>query len=374
MKHGKKPAGGPLEGKSRRIQSLILPVLMGLALFGCQGGPPAADPELSGAMDKTLNPQAEALVRTGILHHDQGYYETALEYYRNALELAPDHPVIYYEMAFAYIAMGENQSALELADKGLVAAGARDMDEIIPTLLDLKGSALDNLGRSDEAIETYLTAINQYEVANTLLYFNLGLSYYRIEKRDEARETLVKGLRLNPNHPSSNYLLGRICMEGGEKTQAFYALCYFLLLEPNTERAAEAYNTILYMLDRQEEAIGVRNNGAFTASDMIISLSFTLDEANAGKSDAEKFQAKLYYVITNLEEQKNSGKIGRGDGDELWWDYYSPFFYRIAKSERFGTFCRYIGITSDPEANEWIQTGRDEIEGFFEWLNEYPDS
>ncbi|MDR2072967.1 MAG: tetratricopeptide repeat protein [Spirochaetaceae bacterium] len=370
MKHSKKPAGGPFAG-SRRIRSLILPALMGLAVLGCQGEPPAVEPELSGALNKTLNPQAEDLVRTGILSHDQGDYETALEYYQRALELAPDHPVIYYEMAFSYISLGENETALELADKGLAAARARNMEELIPTLYDLKGSALDNLGRSNEAIDIYLTAINQYGASNTLLYYNLGLSYYRIEKRDEARDALVKGLLLNPNHPSSNYLLGRICIEGGEKTQAFYTLCYFLLLEPNTERAVEAYNTILYMLNRQEEAIGVRNNGTFTASDVVISLSFTLDEANAEKTDAEKIQAKLYYIITSLEEQKNNGKISRSQGDELWWDYYSPFLYRIAKSEKFGTFCRYIGITSDPKADEWIETGREEIEGFFEWLNTY---
>jgi len=37
----------------------------------------------------------------------------------------------------------------------------------------------------------------------------------------------------------------------------------------------------------------------------------------------------------------------------------------------FGTFCRYIGLTTDPDADAWIENGRDEIEGFFDWLNEY---
>ncbi|MDR2210730.1 MAG: tetratricopeptide repeat protein [Spirochaetaceae bacterium] len=359
-------------GGTPGVPALILPALLGLTALSCRGLSPAMDPELAGALEQSLSPQAEELVSTGVLYHDQGDYKTALDYYQQALELAPEHPVIHYEMAFSYIAMGDNETALELADQGLAGAKARNMKDIIPILYDLKASALDNLGRTGEAITMYLTAINQYDPSNTLLYYNLGLSYYRTGRRDEARETIIKGLRINPNHPSSNYLLGRLCMEDGQKTQAFYSLCYFLLQEPNTERSVEAYNTVLYLLAREEEAIGVRNNGSFTAADMVISLSFTLDEANPEKSDAEKSKAKLYYIFTTLEEQKNNGKISRSQGDELWWDFYSPFFYRIAGSENFDTFCRYIGITADPQANEWIETGREEIEAFFEWLNQYP--
>jgi hypothetical protein len=120
---------------------------------------------------------------------------------------------------------------------------------------------------------------------------------------------------------------------------------------------------------RPEESIGVRDNGSFTASDMVISVACTLDETNFHLSDAEKTRAKLYFIFTSLEEKKNSGAIPRGDGDELWWDFYSPFFDRIANSEYFNTYCRYIGLSTDPGADDWIENGRDEIEGLFEWLN-----
>jgi hypothetical protein len=105
---------------------------------------------------------------------------------------------------------------------------------------------------------------------------------------------------------------------------------------------------------------------------MVISLSFVLDDENAGKSDAEKTKAKLYYLLTSLEELKNAGKIERRAGDELYWDFYAPFFNRIAVSGYFDSFCRYIALTSDPGADDWIVNGREEIDGFFEWLNEAP--
>jgi len=336
---------------------------------GCKGTPPPEpEPEVK-VYSNLLSPEAEDLLRRGVGYHDRGNYETAIDYFNRAMELAPDHPVIYYEIAFTRIAMGEADAALELAEKGIASAQARKYYEVIPTLLDLKGSALYNLDRNEEAIKVYLQAINEYG-ANTFLYYNLAINYYSLDRREEAVETLLKGLLLNPNHASSNYLLGKICMEDGKKTQAFYALCYFLIMEPNTARATQSYNTIQYMLGNEEEGIGVRDNGSFTAADMIISVAFSLDEENIRMSDAQKMQAKLHYVFTNLEDQKNSGKISRSAGDELWWDFYSPFFYRIAKSSYMGTFSRYIGLSVDPDAEKWIENGRDEIEGFFDWLNE----
>jgi tetratricopeptide (TPR) repeat protein len=364
--------------KRYRWNGLAKPAVLALVLITaaliltCRSGPEPAEPEPQpGIFSNVLSPEAEELVRLGISYHDRADYETAIDYYNKALDLAPDHPVILYEMAFSYMYMGNSETALAVAEQGITAAEQRGMREVIPSLFDIKGSALDNLDRSAEAVEVYLTAMNQYGASNTFLYYNLGLSYYRIEKRAESREALLQGLRLNPNHPSSNLLLGRISMEEGQKTQAFYAFCYFLLLEPNTDRAVQAYNTLLYLLAKQER-VGFMDNGTFTASDMVISLSFVLDDENAGKSDAEKTKAKLYYLLTSLEELKNSGKIERSAGDELYWDFYAPFFNRIAVSGYFGTFCRYIALSSDPGADDWIVNGREEIEGFFEWLNEAP--
>jgi tetratricopeptide (TPR) repeat protein len=344
-----------------------------LVFLGCRSRPETIEPEPNppGIFSTVLSSEAEDLVRLGISYHDRGDYETAIDYYKKALDLAPDHPLILYELAFSYLYQGDSETAIDVAEKGIATAEERGMQDVIPNLFDIKGSALDNLDRSAEAIDVYLTAINQYGASNTFLYYNLGLSYYRIEKHPEAREALLQGLLLNPNHPSSNLLLARISAEEGQKTQAFYAFCYFLLLEPNTARAVQAYNTLLNMLSKQEQ-IGLMDNGTFTASDMVISLSFVLDDENAGKSEAEKTKAKLYYLLTSLEELKNAGKIERGAGDELYWDFYAPFFNRIAVSGYFGTFCRYIALTSDPEADDWIINGREEIDGFFEWLNEAP--
>ena len=155
-----------------------------LGFSGCAGKlPPLEPPQMEyHDYDKYLSVETEELIRAGIKYHDQGDYENALNYYLQAMETAPNHPIIFYEMGFSYISMGDYGAALEMAEKGIAEAKIRSDEDVIPSLLDLKGSALDNLGRSDEAIDVYMEAINQYGVSNTFLYYNLAVSYYRIDK------------------------------------------------------------------------------------------------------------------------------------------------------------------------------------------------
>ena len=318
-----------------------------------------------------LSAEAEELIQRGINSHDQGDYEAALGYFKRAMELAPDHPEILYQLGFTYFSMGDLTATLEMIDKGLANAKAWSYNGIIPPLLDLKGSVLNSLGRNVEAIDVYLMAINEYGASGVLIYYNLGVSYYRASMWNEAEEALITGLLLNPNHADSHYLLGRGNIENGRSTQAFYALCFFLLLEPHTDRSALAYSTIVHMLSNRDETIGIRDNGTFTPADIIISVAFTLDEYNFRLSEAEKTQAKLYYIFTNLEERLYSGGIERSAGDELYWDFYAPLFSRIAGSQYFDTFSRYIALTADPDADDWVDNHETDIEVFFFWLNSH---
>ncbi|MDR2181322.1 MAG: tetratricopeptide repeat protein [Treponema sp.] len=314
-----------------------------------------------------LSDEAEALAGRGIAAHDSGDYEGALDYYRQVLELAPRHPVILYEMGFSYAAMGDDENALRMSDEGISAAREQGSDDILAALMDLKGSALDNLGRGEEALAVFEEAIGLG--GNVTVYYNYALTSYKLERRGQAREALIAGLALNRNHPSSVYLLGRICVEEGRKTQGFYSLCYFLLLEPASGRAVEAYMSLDEML-KGSTTIGVRSAGSFTASDLMISLlSLDSDEAS-GLSDTEKLNAKLKKLFTALDESVEN--VEREAGDELWWDYYHPFFARIAASPYFDTYCKIIGLVANPDAQAWIDSGegREEIDAFFTWLNE----
>jgi tetratricopeptide (TPR) repeat protein len=315
-----------------------------------------------------LSIEAEAMANAGIEAHDEGDYEGALELYRQVLELSPNHPVILYEIGFSYAAMGDDENAVKAAEAGIVAAKERGSEDILIALLDLKGSAMDNLGQSEEALAVFEEAIELG--GNAMVYYNYAVTSYRLERRDQARAALVTGLELNRNHASSAYLLGRICIEEGRKTQGLYAFCYFLLLEPTSGRAIEAYMSLDEMF-KGSTTIGVKDTGSFTSLDLMISImSLSLDEADAALGDTARFNAKLKSIFTALGEISESSE--RAAGEELWWDFFRPFFDRIVSSQYFDTYCKIIGLVANPDAQVWLDSdrGREEIDLFFEWLNQ----
>ncbi|MDR2144777.1 MAG: tetratricopeptide repeat protein [Treponema sp.] len=331
------------------------------------------------------NPEVDELMRAGIEYHDEGDYDKAIEYYEKALKLAPDTPGIYYELAFSYLYKGNPEEALKHSQKGIDLA--RNDESQLPGLYDLKGSALDDLGRHEEAVEVYLDALNRFDMNSTRLYYNLGLTYYRMGERDKARDSLAQSLINDPFHPSSNFLLGKICYEQGRKSQSLYCLCYFLLLEPYTERAGEAYSTIEQLMSGAEDGITVSDSGNFTAFDIMISLLFDekessgVDPKSSGETDGEpspdeRFMEKLDAFFTAGQAplvQSLRRTENHHPADDLWWEFYVPFFFRITESDHFETFCRYIGMSVSPESTVWLDENEEKVETMFEWLNTAPE-
>jgi tetratricopeptide (TPR) repeat protein len=330
------------------------------------------------AAQESLTPEAEKLMRAGVECHEAGEFDKAIEYYEKALKLAPKVPGIYYELAFSHLYNENPQTALEYSQKGIELAERQGQNEDLAGLYDLKGSALDDLGRREEAVKVYLEAIARFNVNNTRLYYNLGLTYYRMGERDKAWESLAQSLADDTFHPSSNFLVGKICYELGRKTQSLYSLCYFLLLEPNTERSGEAFSTLRQLIVRnEEEEIGVSNTGDFTGLDLILGLMLMSNSNDPDESDDRLMMRKLEAFFKAASEQpqamteNGSGTSGASSSiEDLWWKFYIPFFAAIAESEHFETLCRYIGMSGSEESRMWLEENGEKIDALFEWLND----
>jgi tetratricopeptide (TPR) repeat protein len=314
-----------------------------------------------------VDPEVEKLMRSGIDYHDSREYDKAIECYEKALKLAPDIPGIYYEIAFSQLYNGKPEMALDYAQKGIDLAVRLDVNDELPGLYDIKGSALDDLGRREEAVKVYLEAITRFSVNNTRLYYNLGLTYYRMGSQEKALDALARSLLSDTFHPSSNFLAGTICYELGRKTQCLYSLCYFLLLEPNTERAETAYETIRQLiLETDSDEISVSDSGSFTGLDLILGLMLA-SSGNENESADSRLIKKLGAFFKIVDEQK--AEPPAASPEDLWWKFYIPFFSRLAGSEHFETFCRYIGMSSSGESRDWIDENAGKIDVMFEWLN-----
>ncbi len=312
----------------------------------------------------------DSLVQIGIGYHDRGQYPQAIELYQQALALDPNSALVHYEIALTYLYAKDYHHALLHCDKVIELN-----DQYLVPAYVTKGSCLDYMGRTEESIKVFEKGLKQFG-PNYLLYYNLGYDYYKLKEYDKARETFTQAILSKSNHTSSHLLLGYVMADVNQKVQSLLSLHYFLLLEPDTERAKTAYNLLQSQFGgnvTKEEgkpnqiniSFDPKQSGTeFGAADLMVSMlaaSNSLEE-NKDKTREELFIANttsFFTVLGELKKKKNKG---------LWWDFYIPFYYDLAKSEHMDTYCYYISTSSNPNANVWLANNPDKIDSFNNWL------
>ena len=316
--------------------------------------------------------KVKAYVDDGIKHHDRGEYKKAIASYKKGLEIDPNSTLINYEIAFSYMQLEKYTEALKHADWVL----QQNKGDMIGAYM-LKASALDLLEKPKEAIQVFEEAIKNTK-SHYLLYYNLAVTYHKINELDKAEENLFKALAINPNHASSHYSLAKIHDQKRNSVQAVLAAHYFLFIEPYSDRSIEIYqllkdnfsgrvtknqqkpNTTTMMLSTDTDS-------EFKTAELMISLleaSKSLEE-NKGKTETELF-------IENTESFFNTlGELQNEKHKSFWWTFYIPFFYDLAQAEHLETYCYYITSNSNENSQKWLDEHKDKASAFEIWFINY---
>lgn len=314
--------------------------------------------------------KVDSLVNIGIQYHDNGAYELAIEKYKEALVYDAKSPLANYELAMTYMYTQDYQKAVEHCDIVL------EQNElyILETYIT-KGSCLDYLGDTKASIKLFKKGLKKLG-EHHLFYYNLGYDYYKIKDDKKAEASLIKAIDLKPSHASSHLLLGYLMADKNYKSQSLLCLHYFLFLEPESNRSGAAYDLLMQQFvgsvevngnDPGQITIYVDPSGKseFSAADLMISMleaSRSLEE-NEGKTNEEMFienTTSFFKVLGEMKEDKNEG---------IWWEFYVPLFYKIAKSEHMETYCNYISLSGNQNAGAWFQDNEDKVKAFAEWLS-----
>lgn len=311
----------------------------------------------------------EDYVTEGIQHHDSGNYDKAIKSYNKALKIDPLSSLVNYEISLSYFSKGDYKEAIKHSDLVLKI----NKDHVLQAYLT-KGSALDMLGKTDESIKLFEKALKKEE-KHYLVYYNLGINYFKLNNLDKAEENVIKAIEVNNNHTSSHLMLAKINNLKGNSVQALLASHYFLFLEPNTKRSVEAFkilqnnfagnvsndskkpNTINIMLSPNDD-------DQFSAASLMISMLAVRSslEENEGKTDDEMF-------IKNTESFfKFMGELNKKKNKEIWWKLYTPFFYDLAQSEHIDTYCNYIRLSTYDNAKDWFAANESKLSKFDAWL------
>ena len=316
----------------------------------------------------------DSLVQVGIQYHDKGEYAKAIKVYNEALKIDPKSTLINYELSLSYMYSGDNEKAIKHSDFVI----KQKKDHLLPSYVT-KGSSLSNLGKTKEAIKVFKEGITKFG-DDYLLHFNLGITYSKMQDNKNAGLAFINAIMNNPNHKSSHYGLAITKYQQDERVQSLLSLYYFLLLEPSSKRAETAYRLIKEQLggnvkkdENNPMNINVfldpkRMESEFSAAEVMIAMleaSNSLEE-NKDKSKEELFvdNTKSFFMV--LGELKENDK----KKSNIWWDFYVPFFYDLAKSEFIDVFCYCISISSSEKAREWLKKNDEKLENFGKWIKE----
>jgi tetratricopeptide (TPR) repeat protein len=311
----------------------------------------------------------EELVQEGIYYHDDKQYGKAIEYYKKALEIDPKSTLANYELALSYFTKGDWEEAIKYSDIVL----KQRKDNLLGAYMT-KGSALDMLGRTKESIKLFEKALKK-EGNHYLLYYNLAVNYYKLNDDINAEKNLLNALDVNNYHPSTHLMLARIHKARGNKSQTLLSLYFFLILEADTPRSIEANQMLMATLGQgvskdpsKPNTINISFNpdkdNSFSPADLMISMMGAANsiEGNKEKTAEQLFQENSKSFFMTLGELKKQGKVGP------YWNFYVPFFYRLAQSDHMEAFCNYITQSSNENAKAWIQSNNTKLEAFGTWL------
>lgn len=313
----------------------------------------------------------EDFVTEGIQYHDKGNYDKAIETYKKALEINPKSTLVNYEMALSHFAKEDFKNAIKYSDVVL----EQNKDHMLQAYMT-KGSALDMLGKTKKSIKLFKKAIKE-SGGHYLLYYNLGLNYYKLNDLDNAEENVINAIKNNPNHPTSHLILAHIHNQKGNPVQTLLATHYFLFLEPNTQRSTEAYSILKKNFggnvtkdSSKPNTINItlspNDDRQFGAAELMVSMleaSKSIEE-NEGKTEDEMFvenTESFFKVLGELRKKKNK---------EIWWTFYTDFFYDLAKSDHIETYCKYITQSVNENSKKWLSENENKLNDFDKWLQE----
>ncbi len=317
----------------------------------------------------------DELIEEGIALYDIGNYAGAVSSYKEALKLDKKNPTVNYELAMTYGAIGDYGNAVKYSNEVLKLKNANP--GLKAQAYGIKGNALDMQGKPQQAISAYEEAI-KLAPNNYMVYYNLGLTQYKLKNYAAAEQALIHAVQLNPNHASSHLLLGYTKQNQGKRTQSLLALYNFLLLEPTSERAATAYQEVRQMQQQGVTKgeggktmtinVGIpKGDDEFSAAEMMISLSqaTALSDENKGKTEEEGFYnstRSLFSILGELKEDKSS----------FWWDYYVDFFYSMKNAGNVEAMSYYVSQSSGKEAvANWLQEHQEQVAQLSSWYENY---
>ncbi|MCH7539692.1 MAG: tetratricopeptide repeat protein [Proteobacteria bacterium] len=216
-------------------------------------------------------------------------FETAVQSYQRSLALDPNYAHTHYNLANALMGQGQAEKAAVSFRRAL----ALKPDD--PDTHNNLGDALMELGRPDEAVASFRRALD-LKPDYPEVYLNLGNALKRQGRHEEAIQSYRKALELEPRLAEAHYNLGLAFGDLDKPEEAVSAYREALAIKPDYVEAQVNLGQTLKELGKLKEAVACYQRAIETRPDYAIAhnnLGTVLLERNRPVEAAKCFEEAL---------------------------------------------------------------------------------
>jgi tetratricopeptide (TPR) repeat protein len=241
-----------------------------------------------GQLILTIDQQAFTIVQAidlGVQHYSDGNLPKAEKIFQHILQADPNQSDALYLLGVIAHQVGKYDIAVDLIGKSL--AINPDFSEAHLNL----GSTLQQLGRLDEAVASYRQAI-ALEPEFVVSYTNLSGALRELGRLDESEASCRRAIELEPNYAKAHDNLGATLRELGRLDEAVASCRRAIELEPNYAGTYSNMGVTLRELGRSDEAAASYRQAIALNPDYveaIYNLGQVLFEEKHYKEAAEQF-------------------------------------------------------------------------------------
>ncbi len=307
--------------------------------------------------------KSAALITEGIALQKTGKHAEAIIQFKAALETEPENVPANYQTAFSLVALKKGEEAIPYAEKVI-----KTKTNYTAAAYSLLGGIYDSAGLAANAITVYNEGLKTFP-ADQNMWFNLGLAYFRNKQYADAENAATEAIKLDVKHANSQRLYALVAFHQNKRMNALLGLCSFLLTDPSSPRAEEAYTNILSILQ----------GGVLKGADTKELSPGEVKEATAlnggiasviHSSTAQKLSgvALLEYELKNIfafAGESSGKKAKKGFFD----NFFVAYFYKLAKSDDILAFAELVSNSGQQGGYEkWRKASPAKAIGLDEWV------
>jgi protein O-GlcNAc transferase len=264
----------------------------------------------------------DALHLLGTVAHQKGEHDNAIELINKALAIAPS-AAMYSNLGIAIQAQGNLDKAIECFREALL------LDPNHAKAYNNLGMALGDQGKLGAAIESFVQALS-LEPAYATAYYNLAVTLQDHGRLNEAVECYQQAVAVDPQYSAAYFNLGNTLHEQGDREGALQSFQKALALDPDS---AKGYNNLGNVfrdlgkpdiaIDLYRKALALDPGMAYVHSNLLFTMLF-VPRFSAAEIFSEHLQfarqfeeplKPLWPTHTNSREKNRRLKIGYVSGD-----------------------------------------------------------